>query len=112
MVGMQTSKSLSQIFGMNNLVRSAFVLHFPSHGGGWRWTDEEKLIALRERKVLVANVQRCVHSEVDADPATHHCFPVKALADGDGGLGVKEGDNYAAEGLQRGPGMDWGALVD
>lgn len=34
------------------------------------------------------------------------------LLDADGGVGVEEGDDNASEGLERGPGVDGGGLVD
>lgn len=61
--------------------------------------------------MLVAGVERRIQAEVYADAATHDGFSVQALAYGDGGVYVEEGCDYAAEGLQGRPGVNWCVLV-
>lgn len=57
--------------------------------------------------MLVFGLDRGWMAEVDFDRFAHYSFTIKDLADPDGGVYVKEGDDDAAETLQRGPRMNW-----
>ena len=62
--------------------------------------------------MLVCGVQRCVHAEVYADSVAHELLAVKGLADCYGGFDVEEGDNDAAEGLERSPCVHFCMLIN
>jgi len=51
-------------------------------------------------------------TKVDFYPLTHDSLAIENLSDSDCGLLVVEGDYDAAEGLQRGPGVDGRGGVD
>lgn len=51
-------------------------------------------------------------AKVDAGAAAHDGFAVEELPDEDGGGGGVEGDDDAAEGFQRGEGVERGMRVD
>lgn len=46
-------------------------------------------------------------AKIDLNALAHDGFAIKNLADPDSGVFVKEGDDYAAEGAEGCPGMDW-----
>ena len=62
--------------------------------------------------MLVFNFYGGRLAEVDFDALAHYRFAIEDLSDADRGVFVEEGDNDAAEGLERGPGMDGGGGVD
>lgn len=51
-------------------------------------------------------------AEVDAHSLAHDFFAVEDLTDADGGFFREEGNDYAGERFQRGPGMNGGGCVD
>ena len=109
---MQFRQRLCQILGVHNLVRRILVLHLPAHWRTWWRTDEEQLVALWQRQVLICGVHGRIDAKVDADSVAHDCLAVERLADGDGVGRVKEGYDDALEGLQRRPRMNFCVDID
>ena len=62
--------------------------------------------------MLVFGLDLSVVAEIDFDALAHDGFAVEDLADSNGGVVVEEGDDYAAEGAERRPGVDWCRGVD
>lgn len=111
-LGLQLAQGAGQVLGVHLLVGRVLVAHLPAHGRGRRRRDEEELVALRQVQVAVGGVEVGVLAEVDADAAAEDGLAVEDLADGDGVVDAVEGDDDAAEGLERGEGVDGGVLVD
>lgn len=57
--------------------------------------------------MLVFDFDRGWLAEVDFYSFAHDSFSIEDLADSNSGFFVKEGDDYAAEGFERCPGVDW-----
>lgn len=62
--------------------------------------------------MLVAGLDVGLCAEVDLDDLAHDGFAVEDLLNADGGVGVKEGNDDAGEGLEGCPGVDWGGGID
>ena len=110
--GVEFCECLGEVLRVDERVGRVLVAHFPAHGRRRRRADEEELIALGQREVLVRGVHGRVDAEVDADAVAHERLAVERLPDGDGVLLGEEGDDQALEGFQRRPGVDFGVGVD
>jgi len=78
--------------------------------GRW-WAYEEQLVQLRRLEVVILAGEWSGSAEVNAHTVVHDVLAVQFLADQDGGFGVPEGNDYAAEGLQWRPGVDGSMAV-
>lgn len=96
---MQLSERIGEILGVNQLVGRILHAHLPTVGRA-RWgRDEEELSSVRKSEMLIAFVDGSGHAKVDTALLAHDSLVVPYLADGDGGLLVKEGDDDATEGF-------------
>lgn len=92
---------------MDELVRGVLEAHLPAVGRAWRRGDEEELSGVGEGEVVgLGLVYRGRLAKVDLDALAHDGLAVPDLADGESGLDGVEGDDDAAEGLERGEGVD------
>lgn len=112
MIGMQLGKRCSQVLGMHDLVRWFLVVHLPAHGRRWRGRDEEQLVRLGQRQVLVAGVQRSIQTKVHPHTTAHYLLAINLLADRDSGVDIEERNDDAFKRLERRPGVDRGMPVD
>jgi hypothetical protein len=109
---MQFRQRLGQILRMHDRIRRVLVAHFPAHGRTRRRADEEQLVALRQRQVLVRRVHGRVDAKVHADAVPHDRFAVERLPDRDGVRVAEEGHDDPLERLERRPGVHLGVRVD
>lgn len=109
---MKLGESLGEVFGVDELVGGVLETHLPAvrWRGGRR--DEEQLPSVGKRQMLILDLDGRRLAKVDLEPLPHDSLPVPDLADGNGGLVVPEGDEDAAERLERGPGVDGRRLLD
>lgn len=108
----QLGQGVGQVLGVDELVGGVLEADLPAVGRAGRGGDEEELAGVGEGEVLVPLVDGGGLSKVDAALLAHDGLAVPDLADGDGGLLVVEGDDDAAERLERGEGVDGGRLGD
>jgi hypothetical protein len=95
----QLSKRISKVLSVDQLVGRIFETHLPAVGRA-RWgRNEEELAGVRKSEMLVSLVDWSRHAKVDTALLAHDSLVIPDLADGDGGLLVKERDDDAAEGL-------------
>lgn len=95
----QLSEGFGEILSVNQLVGRILHAHLPTVGRA-RWgRDEEELAGVRKGEMLIALVDRSGHAKVDAALLAHDSLVIPDLADGNGGLLVKEGDDDATEGF-------------
>lgn len=97
----QLGQRLGKVLGVDQLIRSILEAHLPAVRWRGRRRDEEQLAGIREREVLVTSLDGCRLSEIDLDLLAHNELGVPGLSNGDSGVNVEEGDEDAAEGLER-----------
>lgn len=108
----QLGERLGEVLGVDELVGRVLETHLPAMGrrGGRR--DEEELARIGKREMLILDLDGRALAKVDLEPLPHDGLAIPDRADGDGGLVVPEGDEDAAERLERGPGVDGRRLGD
>lgn len=62
--------------------------------------------------MLIFGLDLSVVSKIDLDALAHDSFAIEDLTDSNGRVFVEEGDDYAAEGAQGCPRVDWRRSVD
>jgi hypothetical protein len=105
----QLRQSVGEIVGMHHLIGGILELHLPAVWRTGRRADEEQFprVGQGEVVVFVSQVGGGGGTEVDAAPLPQDGLAVPDGAYLDGGLLVEEGDDYAPEGLEGRPGVDW-----
>lgn len=109
---MQFGESVGEILGVDKLVGCVLESNLPAVRRARGRGDEEKLAGVGQREVLVLLIHGCRSSKIDLALVTHDKLIIPDLSHGDGRLLVKEGDDDAAERLERGEGMDGGGVGD
>jgi hypothetical protein len=93
----QLSEGFGEVLCVNQLVGRILHAHLPTMGRA-RWRrDEEELASIREGEMLIALVDGSRHAKVYTALLAHDSLVVPDLADGNGGLLVKERDDDATE---------------
>lgn len=89
------------------------MLGLPTNGRTRRRADEEQLAGIGSVEVFCLLADGGGFAKVDSCPhISHERGTVEMLADPDGGFGVIEGADDAAERLQGRKGVEWGKRVD
>ena len=101
-----------EVIGVDELVGGVLEAHLPAVGRARGWGDEEELAGVGEGEMLVAGTDGCVLAKVDLDLLAEDGLAVPYLADEDGAVLVKEGDDDATEGLEGRKCVDEGGCRD
>lgn len=86
---------------MDLLIGGILEAHLPAMWGARGWGDEEQLAGVGKLEMLRLGLDGRRLAKVDLDTLAHDSFAIPNLADGNGGIDVEEGDDYAAERLER-----------
>lgn len=114
LVVVKLRQSRGQVVSVHLLVGGALGDLLPVVGRGWWRGDEEELAGVWQGEVgvLWGGVDGGVLAKVDAAPLAEDGLAVPDGADGNSVRYRVEGDEDAAEGLERSPGVDHGGLGD
>lgn len=111
-VVVQLGECVGEVLSVDQLVRCVLKSHLPTMGRRGGRGNKEELAGVGQGEVAVLRVDGGRGAEVDTAGVAEDSLAVPDLAHGYGGVVIKEGDDDAAEGLERGPCVDGSGLGD